>query len=439
VFRTHRLTGLTICLLLGLPVTVADAESLQTQTAVASKIVAGYASVWHVSEAIAQQRLEVQGRGAKLAEQASRALGQHFGGVWFDNETGTFHIQLTPGGEASAAHRVAAEDGISEDTVYQDVPWSLEQPEATDASVLDDLQALVTDREATVGIDTAANAVEVYLSASAGPSGSEYADLLATAAAGEISLVSKPPDQFRAAAALCEIHYDGYNESDNTFCSRPLRVAAGMDDNGDGTTCTVNGVAVATYRYVVTAGHCVKGRLGYTWSTVDASNQSRHNIGEASKDVYGSSGDFGLIKETNSYWEEGYEMFANIEDLTEAYPVYEVASSFVGMFECVAGAQSTIHEHLGCGTVQRVDVGDGLTGHMVETYGPPEPPESHGDTKSMCIYEGDSGGAFLSYYDLIGVLSAGYICGSAENPDIAFYTDAGWIESYYGVAFLTQL
>jgi hypothetical protein len=54
--------------------------------------------------------------------------------------------------------------------------------------------------------------------------------------------------------------------------------------------------------YVVTAGHCLKGNLGHYWSTVDASTQERHNLGPAEEAVFGSNGDFGLIKENGSYY-----------------------------------------------------------------------------------------------------------------------------------------
>ena len=65
----------------------------------------------------------------------------------------------------------------------------------------------------------------------------------------------------------CSTRYDNLNETTDTFCSKPLRGAAGMDDDKSGTECSIGGVAFqGATAYVVTAGHC----LAVNWATTGA-------------------------------------------------------------------------------------------------------------------------------------------------------------------------
>jgi hypothetical protein len=414
-----------------------EPESVGTPTQATTS---AYAARFGVSEATAQNRLEVQGRGRKLIKWEAAALGKGFGGLWFDNEDGKFYVGVAPGGELAAAQQVATETDMTEDIVYQDVHSSLEEVEAANATVDHELQSLETDHEATVGTNVSADAVEVYLSTTMDQSDREFVEQVAKAAPAKTIIVEKPPTDFASHLMTCEIRYDGVNGSNDTFCNKPLRTAAGMDDNTTGTQCSIAGVVGGgSGTWVVTAGHCLKGekenwRFGDWWSTVDASTQERHNIGIAEKAVFGSNGDYGLIRESESdYWFEPYKWYANIEQQTATYVVEQAIESYEGMYQCWAGAQSTVHNHLSCSTVVRVNVNDGLSEHMDESYGPPE-----GNGHELCLYHGDSGGAVLTDNNLDGIISAGYICGES-GPYIAWYAPAPRLEEYYGVGFIDNI
>lgn len=369
-----------------------------------------------------------------MVDWEAEALGKRFGGVWFDNEDGKYYVGIAPGGELAAAQRVGIETDMEENTVYKNVRWSVEELEAANFTVNSELKPLETNHEATVGTDTSANAVEVYLSTAADRSNREFAEQVAKAAPATTIIVEKPPSNFTPHPMACEIHYDGVNGSNDTFCNKPLRTAAGMDDNTNGSECSIGGVVSSGSNvYVVTAGHCLKGNLGHYWSTVDASTQERHNLGPAEEAVFGSNGDFGLIKENGSYWEKPYTWYANIEEQTATYPLEGVIESYQGLYQCWAGAQSTVHNHLSCSTVSRLNISDGLSEHMDESYGPPE---GHGH--ELCLYAGDSGGAVLSYNNLDGLISAGYNCGET-SPYKAWYAPAPRIQSYYGVGFVNSI
>lgn len=415
-------------------------ESLSTQPRPESAgiptqaMTSSYAARWKVSEATAQSRLEVQGHGLKLVGWEAEALGNGFGGAWFDNEDGKFYVGVAPSGEVAAAQRVATETDMTENIIYQDVKWSLAELEAANTMVNQELQPLEASHEVTVGTDTSANAVEIYLSTTAAQSDREFVAQVAEASPAKTTIVEKPPIDFQAHLMYCEIRYDGVNGSNDTFCSKPLRTAAGMDDNTTGTECSIAGVVgggVGTW--VVTAGHCLKGELGHWWSTVDASTQERHNIGVAEKAVFGSNGDYGLIRETEGdFWFEPYKWYANIENSTESYVVEQAVESYVGMVQCWAGAQSTVHSHMGCSTVTRLNVNDGFSEHMDEAYGPPA------GGNELCLYDGDSGGAVLTYNNLDGMISAGYSCGES-SPYTAWYAPAPRLEEYYGVGFIDNI
>jgi hypothetical protein len=231
----------------------------------------------------------------------------------------------------------------------------------------------------------------------------------------------------------CPTLWDGVNNNYDTFCNKPLRSGAGMDDNTNGAECSIGGVVFkGASTYVVTAGHCAKNNLGHYWSTVDASTGERHNLGLAEAAVFGSNGDFALINETNSYWENPYTWYANITEQNATYTMEQAIESYQGMYQCWEGAQSNVHLHLGCGTVQRTNINDGLSEHMDESYGPPE-----GNGHELCLYDGDSGGPVITNHNLDGVTSAGYSCG--EGKYTAWYAPAPRIQSYYGVEFVDEI
>jgi hypothetical protein len=397
-----------------------------------------YANQFDLSNSVALAHLETQEAAANIVGEEKQALGSHFGGVWFDNTTGTFHIEATTGAATAAAEQTATKLGVSEHTVIDNVATSEEQLEAAVTAAEKPLEELTTTHIASVGIYVPDNELTIDLSEDATSTDRAYAEMIAEDDAVTTKIETKPAGSFYPNDAACEIHYDGVNGSEDTFCNRPLRGAAGMDDESTGSECSINAVVNNEFYYfTVTAGHCVKGHTGDKWSTVNAENQTRHIIGEATNYVDGEDGDAALIKQAGyPYWETD-ENYVNIADQTSTYHVTGVESSYAGLYECIAGAQSTVHSHLGCGYVQRVDINNGLSNMQTETYGAPQPPDQYGDTHVMCLYEGDSGGPVLSNGNIVGVAdSTAELCTPAhEYNDVVYYTEAEHVQSVWGVYY----
>lgn len=408
------------------------------------EIATAYAADWDVSEATADAHLETEDRGIMMPTWQAVALGGAFGGVWFDNTRGTFYVgiaasTISPAAlteKTAAAEVVTAEMEMAGHVVYQRVQWSMAELEAANDSVVATMQSLETAHEATVGIDVAANDIEIYLSAAASSAGRQTAEAISRTAAVKTVVVEKPAVSFAAHQLACPpTEWDSLNGSYTTYCNQPLRSAAAMDDNTNGTACSIGALFGGSSGnvYAVTAGHCLYNNLGHWWSTVDASTGQRHNIGEAAKAVNGSNGDMGMIKmNEGSYWYSPYAAEANIPYQTATYELQHPTASYAGMYQCWSGAQSNTHSHMGCGTVQRVEVNDGFSSHMVESYGPNGGSEA--PSHDLCLYDGDSGGPVITDHLLDGLISAGYSCG--EGAYTAWYASATRLAEYYGVVFV---
>ena len=115
-------------------------------------VVSWYAARFHLSEADARARLAVEDRGLRMIGWEADALGDRFGGVWFDNQEGKYYVGIASGGNLAAAEQVTDEMDVTENTVFQSVRWSLEELEAANTTVAQALKPVEMEREAAVGI-----------------------------------------------------------------------------------------------------------------------------------------------------------------------------------------------------------------------------------------------------------------------------------------------
>jgi hypothetical protein len=396
-------------------------------------VVSWYAVRFHLSETEARARLAVEDRGMRMAGWEASALGSSFAGVWFNNHDGKYHVGIAPGANLAAAEQVTDQMEMTDETVFQPVRWNLEQLEAANAIVAQAMRPVEMEREAAVGTEASSNDVEITLSKTGSRANREFAEQVAKAAPVSTAIVEQGVATPRVHPTSCSTRYDRLNGNGDTFCSKPLRGAAGMDDNTSGTECSVGGVAFrGGNAYVVTAGHCLVGELGHYWSTVETSTGRRHNIGKAEQAVDGNGGDAGLINETGGYWETPNSRYVDVDDESSEYGLEGVLESFDGMYQCWIGAQSNAHNHLACGTLVATNVSEGFTSHLDESYGPPD-----GKGHELCLYDGDSGGPVITGHYLDGLISAGSTCG--EHEYAATYMPAPSIERYYGVEFVDAM
>lgn len=399
-------------------------------------VVSWYAALFHLSDSAAQTHLEVEGRGLHMPTLEASALGSRFGGVWFDNRAGKYYVGVPAGANLAAAEQLVSEMGMSEDTIFTPVRWSVPELEAANALITQEMSPLERVNEVAVGTNEAANEIQIILPTFDKPIDSEVAHRVAQEAAIKTVVIQRGPGVRRPHRMACATSFDRVNGFDDTFCNKPLRSAAGMDNDRNGTECSVGGAAFdGAATFVVTAGHCLVHELGDDWSTIEAATGKRHVIGHAERAVDGRPGDFGLIKEgyaSESFWEEPNVRYTDLAGETPSYEMEGVVESFGGMYECWAGAQSNVHHHLGCGTVVATNVSENSTYHLDEAYGPPA-----GTGHALCLYDGDSGGPVISYHYLAGVISAGSDC--SEREYAATYTPAPRIERYYGIKFVDAL
>ncbi len=396
-------------------------------------VVSWYAARFHLSEAAARARLAVEDRGLRMVAWEADALGSRFGGVWFNNYDGKYYVGIASGGDRAAAEQVTDQMDVTEETVFQPVRWSLEELEAANVMVARALKPVENEREAAVGTEASSNDVEITLSRTGSRTNREFAEQVARASPVSTAIVEQGVGVPRAHPTKCSTRYDTLNETDDTYCSKPLRGAAGMDDDTSGTECSIGGVAVrGASAFVVTAGHCLAGELGHYWSTIESTTGQRHKIGKAEASLDGNGGDAGLINETYSYWDVPNTRYIDIAEQSSEYGLEGVLESFDGMYQCWVGAQSNAHHHLACGTLVATNVSESITGSLDESYGPPA-----GDGNELCLYDGDSGGPVITGHYLDGLISAGSSCG--EHEYAATYMPAPRIERYYGVEFVDAI
>jgi hypothetical protein len=331
----------------------------------------------------AQRRLGWQDPAMQLGEDLRRALGERFGGLWFDEADGGRVKVGVVGGSAAAekarSHIARRQLGAVTDLVavrhsYADLERASAWLSRATAKVNPRTKGARRALASVLLPDK--NQVELQL-----PRGQRLNT-------PERATVREAKRRFGAMLALgswsgavvkeaCVWNTDGF------FCDPPLRGGVGIDDLDPitRTNCTTGFNARSKSDgkwYVLTAGHC--GPRGGWWNTYIPRDNSFAALGVMHNRVDQGADDFGII--TNPapwYFSPGPYVYVELTPETTYAPLYQirgVAGSAVGMRVCVSGAISGTD----CGTVKALNWG-GPGGFAVIDY---------------CTTSGDSGAPVYS-------------------------------------------
>jgi len=390
-----------------------------------------YRESFGVSKAEATERLKLQTKGAAghIGEALEAKLGEHYGGLWFDNQAGQYVVALVSPGSARAAERsaVATELGAASldsgdyRTTTVDSSWS----DLLDVGdrLGEELKSLIERRTARVAVKPSANAVIVGVRKGASASALAEIARLANGAGVEVKVESGEQRPFDKEFLTCQ---DG--GSWEKTCSQPMRGGVGIRDAGHGTErehfCTsafrARGKSDGKH-YFLTAGHCVKELNEYEeekwedvvwdWETWDPVTWTGQSIGTLTQ-WYFPHHDWAKIDVTNTwadaspwnsvaYWNRGFETVAGIAE--EEYFIYGEAEGVEGAQACHSG----IATGTSCGHITKLEKAfnpnEGPEGTIVDAW----EVENTKAGDDLCVEEGDSGGSVFASHYALGIVSYG--------------------------------
>lgn len=295
------------------------------------------------------------------------ALGDAFGGVWFEASTLQLHVGVTSPAGRREAESVVAQAGLAENVTETPVRFSWERLERARERWKPRLADLFARREANIALSADTNAVEINLSASV-PS-SERAELQREAAADRVNATIDVEPAFRFDVAPAEKCAEFKSKSAGCAPS----ITSGQTIRDEKTFgCTAGPLLIrkdrsteakATETFVLTAGHCMKptGGTGKAWTAL-TTTLGEKPLGTSIHYVMpgGLGGiDAGVIKVESVYWapEEDPPVNAHraawsAEKETEPVSVTGSAKPVEGMGSCLSGQRSGVQ----CGTVTSAEM-----------------------------------------------------------------------------------
>ncbi len=245
---------------------------------------------------------------ANLVNRVEAAMGDAFGGVWFDS-TARLHVGVTSPASRQIAEAVAARAGLSEVVVGTPVASSWSQLVATQERWTPRLADLFAQGTVRTSIATDRNSLEIELG-SAVPTARRIAlEREAAAANVEIEVVEVAASNlFAEPQAQCNEFSKGAN------CEPPLVGGVQFQDEA-GNGCTTGPTVrkqkpanntIATETFVLTAGHCIyeKG-LNEKWNAFTKAG-TKKEVGKAVEYLYGggTETDVGVVEVKTGNWAE---------------------------------------------------------------------------------------------------------------------------------------
>lgn len=347
----------------------ASAQELTTNSVPAAFEVSAYAADASISEAEAARRLVAQRQMPRLERLAKGALGDAYGGLWFDDKDGG-KINLVVRNAAGKAQpgtqdrdkaaRAASDAGFAaSDVVVSGSPVGEAELVALQADLDRELEVANIGSETSVDAepDVAEGVVRLLVPAAPTEAQRRYLEYAAAKYGTRIARGTNPG------------HLQEQACSSGAWCDPPLRGGIRLIYGGVG-RCTSGFVVISlsdNKRYLSTAGHCISG--GGIWSTHFADGSS-HNIGAVHN--YGSTNDFAILRIDNP---SGWDPRAWIRTASDnSYQINGWSTSYVGMRVCKSGSFGGSS----CGSV---------TGGEATRDG-----KAHTFRANFCTSGGDSGG-----------------------------------------------
>jgi hypothetical protein len=245
---------------------------------------------------------------ADLNGRMEAALGDAYGGVWFERSTAQLHVGVTSPGARRLAEAVAARAGLSTIVAETHVDSSLGQLLAAQKRWSHRLADLFEEAEAKTSLVLDRNSLQVELDPAV-PSAKRVALEEAAAAAGvDIAIVvASHPNLSTRVADRC-----GKLEKFKAYCNPTIVGGVSIDDEWDKGgygDCTAGPAVInkkrakaSTETFILTAGHCIflSGGVGKKWFAFDK-NGKRTEIGKAVNYIFDET-DIGVIKVEPTTW-----------------------------------------------------------------------------------------------------------------------------------------
>lgn len=294
--------------------------------------------------------------GADLGGKMEAALGDAFGGVWFDPSSAQLHVGVTSPASRQRAEATAAQAGLSglvTETPVDSTWGELTAAQKTLNRQLGDLFARGQVRTSALP-DT--NSVTVELASAVTASRRATLRRQASGTGVDVSVtVASAPDLLGTAEKRCRKF-----ETKKAHCDKPI-VAGVRIDAKNGTTCTAGPAIVlqdqstaekATATYILTAGHCIaSGGKEAEWFALTKEKEEKKLIGKAVEGLNGEKGlvdkvDVGVIKvnkpgewvhETEIPVTPGIAEWKTTEEIEPTPVTAQAATPVKGTKICVSG------------------------------------------------------------------------------------------------------
>lgn len=368
---------------LGQPVTIAPLTPPPPDGLAAQS----YAADFHVGVDEARRRLSTQQHGGDIVHQLRDALGSSYGGVWFDNTLGRYHINIAGSSPQSPAvtrasattDRLMTTLGLTGETDTRVVNTRWDDLVSAQANIDRDLADVALAGRLTTAPDPVTSKLNLYVSSAV--TAAEHARIQAAAAAQNVPTleIARPAADLSVRGAAC------------TFPNCDTLEGGTRITNADGSSCSDGYLAKSNtapfHFYAVTAGHCA--RPNASWHYFDRGWNARP-LGAMNRVVFGVNGDYAGIDITGS---GVYPPDSAFWGINLYYPTYYAGWAVSGEFGCRTGS---VTPQAQCGAI-------GLPGQTINIDGT----LVHGEFDvAACANKGDSGGPYMMNYYAVGITSA---------------------------------
>jgi streptogrisin C len=297
-----------------------------------------------------------------LIDKLDAALGEAFGGVWYDRAAAQLNVGVTSPDAARIAEAVAVRAGLGLQVTEIPVRSSEAELTAVQAEFDDRLAGLFGRAEVATRASVDDNSVQIELGSKV--SADERAALEGEASQAPVEVVvsvASGPKLQLAYQAQCRKF-----EASKAFCDPTIVGGTSLEDSGakKEPQCTV-GPAVAqpkgsTELYVLTAGHCVKA-VGESFFSLNKEGKETKEIGKATAILTAAAGeaDVAAIKIEGKFWKKEGEVPVvpkiaqwSKAGETEPFRVKEEEIPAKGGATCISGQTSGFH----CGVIKETKV-----------------------------------------------------------------------------------
>jgi hypothetical protein len=419
-----------------------------------------------ISPARAREAIRVQGKIAQteLVSKVEVAMGDAYGGVWFDAAAAQLHVGVTSHEGQRAAEGVIAREGLSGSVILTSVrsPWARLQ--ATQKQWNSRLASLFAGGLVKTALDARHNAVYVSLSPSVPAPERGVIEREASTADVNVVVTVVPSTEIGgvpvgektecAEFVTFKAYCDKTITSGVTIqgkCSEFAEVLvglaffitqkeceerqkAGKEGKWGRATCTAGPLAIpeanGNETYLLTAGHC--GEAKESWFSLYKNGKTVNEIGKAKTMVWNLGGDYGAIPVENAAWKEvgNDPVFAVTAEWKanagRSFPVKGERIPAEGTTDCHDGQTSGGT----CGKILKTNVTVNygvLVEGLVEVEG-----------KELVIKGGDSGGPFFFVEENKEVLMEGITVAVSGKENLGWFQPVHPVLAKLNLELLTK-